>query len=163
MSTSKGDPLGTYLHDHLAGSNFAIDLLRSLQKNYPEDQLGALAVGLLVEVETDRQTLQQIVARVGKGLPDLKEAVAWFAEKVSRLKLGHGDETGLGTFQALETLELGILGKAALWRALKVVAEADKRFHNIDFDSLIARAQEQYAQVERQRLRIASHAFVQHL
>jgi hypothetical protein len=28
------DPLATYLHDHLAGSHFAIELLDSIEKQY---------------------------------------------------------------------------------------------------------------------------------
>lgn len=108
------DPLATYLHDHLAGSNFAVDLLGSMRDHYPNEPLGQLASTLLPEVETDRETLKRIVDRVGKGSPDLKEAAAWVIEKVSRLKLGHGEEKGIGTFQAVETLALGILGKLAL-------------------------------------------------
>jgi hypothetical protein len=34
------DPLATYLHDHLAGSNFAIELLDSLRDQYSGEPLG---------------------------------------------------------------------------------------------------------------------------
>ncbi|MCU1294295.1 MAG: hypothetical protein JWP08_3145, partial [Bryobacterales bacterium] len=91
------DPLATYLHDHLAGSNFAIDLLRSMRDHYPNESLGQLASTVLLEVEEDRETLRRIVERVGKGYPDLKEAAAWILEKTSRLKLGHGEAKGIGT------------------------------------------------------------------
>jgi hypothetical protein len=36
----------------------------------------------------------------------MKTAAAWLAEKLGRIKLSQGD---LGTFQALETLAMGIL------------------------------------------------------
>jgi hypothetical protein len=153
------DPLATYVHDHLAGSSFAIDLLGSLQDNYSEDQLGVFAANLLVEIEKDRQTLQRIVDRVGKEPPDLKEAAAWLMEKVSRLKLGLDKEKRLNTLQGLETLELGILGKLALWRALVVTAEFDDRLQGIDFGELITRAQAQHDEVEQQRLQIVRVAF----
>ena len=65
----------------------------------------------------------------------------------------------LGTFEALETLALGILGKLALWRALAVVAATDARLRGIDFDSLAARAQAQHARVEERRIEAALTAF----
>lgn len=153
------EPLGIYLHDHLAGSAFAIDLLASLRDHHKEDDLGELASGLLIEVKLDREVLQSLAERVGKGSPDLKEATAWMAEKVSRFKLSHDDSTGLGTFQALESLALGILGKLALWRALLVIADADDRLRGVDLEELIARAQQQHTIVEDARLVLARDIF----
>jgi hypothetical protein len=109
------NPLATYLHDHLAGSAFAIDLLETLRDHYAGEALGEQAATLVIEVQRDRETLQRIADQVGKGSANLKEAVAWVAEKASRFKLTHEDRMGLGTFQALETLALGIQGKIALW------------------------------------------------
>ncbi len=153
------DPLTTYLHDHLAGSTFAVDLLGSLRDHYSDDALGQFASRLLSELEEVRAMLQRIVERVGKGSPNLKEAAAWLAKKVTRMKLSHGEAKGLGTFQALETLALGILGKLALWRALKVIAESDDRVSGVDLEQLIARAQAQHARVEENRLLVARSTF----
>ena len=61
----------------------------------------------------------------------VKEWGAWLAEKVSRLKLKHGEADGLGTFEALEFLVVGIHGKWALWRALSVVAGCDSRLQEL--------------------------------
>ena len=55
------------------------------------------------------------------------------AEKVSRLKLKHGSADGLGTFEALEFLVIGIHGKWALWRAMAELASFDSRLEGIDF------------------------------
>lgn len=153
------EPLPIYLHDHLAGSAFAVDLVESLRRHYANDPLGEFAAGLLTDIKQDRETLQQIVDRVGKGSPDVKEAAAWVAEKVTRFKLSHDDFKGLGTFQALETLALGILGKLALWRALLIVAEKDIRLNGMELEQLVARAQKQHAQVEQWRLSVARSAF----
>jgi hypothetical protein len=59
----------------------------------------------------------------------------------------------------LETLGLGILGKAALWRTLALLAENDARLTDLDFQELIARAEAQHAQVEEGRLLVARTAF----
>jgi hypothetical protein len=66
----------------------------------------------------------------------LVEAAAWLGEKVSRVKLRRRAAGGLGTFEALEALALGILGKLALWRALAVIAAVDGRLGGMDFDHL---------------------------
>lgn len=152
------NPLATYLHDHLAGAAFAIDLLKALQDHYSGEALGQLASGLLVEVEQDRESLQRIIDRVGKESPDLKQAAGWFAEKVSRLKLNHDHPDGLGTLQALETLALGIQGKLALWRALSAVPEIHNRIGKVDLEQLIVRAERQYTQAEESRLLVARTA-----
>lgn len=150
--------LATYLHDHLAGSAFAIDLLESLRDHYAGEPLGELAAALVIEVRRDRETLQTIADEVGKGSSNLKEAAAWVAEKASRFKLTHEDRMGLGTFQALETLALGMQGRLALWRALRA-APGDPRLQSVNFDELILRAQNQYDQVEQSRLALASAIF----
>jgi hypothetical protein len=152
------DPLATYLHDHLSGAVVAINLLEALRDEHAGEPLGQFAEGLLAEVEADRAVLQGLAERVGAGFSALKEASAWLGEKVSRLKLGGRTAGELGTFEALETLALGILGKLALWRALAVVAATDARLRGIDFDGLAARAQAQHARVEERRIEAAPTA-----
>jgi hypothetical protein len=154
------NPLATYLHDHVAGSYFAIKLLRRLHEQYRHEQLGKFALTLTAEITQDQETLEAIVDRVGRSHLDLTEATGWLAEKASQLKL-RGDESsgGIGTFEALETLTLGILGKLALWHVLPLIRDVDPRVPEIDFEKLAERAEEQYAWVEAQRLHLARTAF----
>jgi hypothetical protein len=152
------DPLATYLQDHLAGAEVAIDMLHALSKQYPGSSLGTFAAGLVHEIEQDRATLRQIAERVGDGSSALKEATAWVGEKLSRLKL-HAHVSGpLGTLETLETLSLGILGKAKLWRALAEVAASDSRLTGVNFSELLGRAVAQHDQVEARRLEVARTA-----
>jgi hypothetical protein len=72
---------------------------------------------VLAEVEADREVLARLTERAGGTVGGMKEWSAWLTEKVSRLKLKHGSSDGLGTFEALEFLVIGIHGKRALWRA----------------------------------------------
>jgi hypothetical protein len=153
------DPLATYLHDHLAGSTFAVELLDSLRERYSNQELGAFAASLLVEIKADQQVVQQIADQVGKGHFDLKEATAWLAEKASRFKLNHDEPGGLGTFEALETLALGIAGKLKLWQVLPVIAGVDTRIPENGFEKLAARAQDQHDRVEEYRIKLAETAF----
>lgn len=153
------DPLATYLHDHLAGANFAVELLENLQERHSGHETGTFAAAILGEVREDRKVLQGIIERVGTSHFDAKDALAWLGEKASRVKLSHDQPDGLSTFEALEMLDLGIMGKVSLWRALGVVADFDKRLAGSDFTALSNRAQDQFNRVERYKLAIVRAAF----
>lgn len=153
------DPLGTYLHDHLAGAAHAINLVEFMRDRHEGGELGQFAAWLLVEIESDRTVLRQLAERAGAGGRTAKEMAGWLGEKVSRLKLRHNDNDGLGLFEALEFLEIGIHGKSELWRALAAVGPADPRLSGINFEHLTNRAEKQRAEVESRRLQIARFVF----
>ena len=156
---SKGGPLGkvltTYLQDHLAGAMHAIELLKAIRDHYAGKPLGQFASELLIDIEADRNVLARLTENTGGASGGPKEWASWLAEKVSRLKLKHDSGDGLGTFEALEFLVLGIHGKRALWLALAAVAPYDSRLFGTDFGTLIARAENQHARVEEERLNCA--------
>jgi hypothetical protein len=152
------EPLTTYLHDHLAGSNFAVEVLKDWCDQHAGEELADFAASLLREVEADRQVLQSVIDRAGGETSVLKEATAWAAEKVGRFKLRRSVAGEVGTFETLEALALGILGKMKLWRALAAIAATDTRLAGVDFDSLADRAEAQHAQVEQRRLKLAHMA-----
>jgi hypothetical protein len=77
------DPLASYLHDHLAGSSFAVELLEKLASEYAGTPSGDVAQELLHQVQIDRGTLQELIAKVGKTAPDLYDALGWITERVS--------------------------------------------------------------------------------
>lgn len=150
------DPLATYIHDHLSGSRFAVELLEWLRDQHPEDPVGEFAAGMLSEVEKDKAVLEDALARIDDGTPLVREAASWVAEKAAEFKLKPG---GLGTFEALELLALGILGKLKIWEAMVKIAQMDDRVRGIDFNKLAARARLQHVQVEERRLEAIAYAF----
>jgi hypothetical protein len=150
-----GKALTTYLQDHLAGAMHAIELLKAVRDHYAGKPLGQFAKELLIEIEADREMLARLTENIGGASGGPKEWASWLAEKVSRLKLKHDSGDGLGTFEALEFLALGIHGKRALWRALSAVAPYDARLSGTDFEKLIGRAENQHAKVEEERLKCA--------
>lgn len=152
--------LATYLHDHMAGATFAVELLVALGEHHHDDPVGQMAKDLLVEIEEDRDVLKRLAERVDGDSHSLKDAVSWIAEKASRLKLRRQTAKPLGTFESVEALGLGILGKEALWKALAVVADEYPTLRELDFEELIQRARAQHAKVEVQRLRLAQAVFV---
>jgi hypothetical protein len=54
------DPLPVYLHDHLAGSKFAMELLEKLASGFAGVKTGDVARELLEQVRLDRKTLEQL-------------------------------------------------------------------------------------------------------
>ena len=84
--------------------------------------------------QIDRPVRQDSVPAVPA--PSLMDALVEEAKhgaKSIQLKLGRSTAGTLGTFQALEILALGVLGKLALWRALIEVAPSDARLSGVDF------------------------------
>jgi hypothetical protein len=75
--------------------------------------------------------------------------------KLTGLSSGEGD---LGLFMALETLSLGVEGKAALWRALREVEDRYAELDAGELDTLIARAAGQREALEAERLTVARQA-----
>jgi hypothetical protein len=151
-------PLAVYLQDHLAGSAAAVEILGSLRDEHEGDPLGLLASHILVEVERDRATLETLIQRVGGGSSILKDTTAWLGAKLGRFKLGGALSEHLGVLEALEIVALGILGKRALWEALRALGGADARLRELDLAHLIERAASQHARVEAQRLEAARRA-----
>jgi hypothetical protein len=150
-------PLDVYLNDHLAGARFGSDLARRLAGRMDGTAMNALAE----EIEEDRQTLQQLMDRLGTSRNAVKEAATWVAEKVSHVKLsgltaGHRE---FGLFMALETLSLGVEGKQSLWVALADIADHYPALREFDLVALRERAEAQRRVVEAERAAAARRAF----
>jgi hypothetical protein len=135
----------------LAGSAYATDLVEIMRDTYERKKLGQFTAWLLAEIEADREVLQGLAERVGGGSSKAKELTAWLGEKVSRLKLGHGANNGLGLFETLEFLQIGIRGKLELWCAFAGVAPANPRLRGVEFEHLASRAEKQREEVEKRR------------
>jgi hypothetical protein len=149
------DPLGTYVHDHLAGAEFAISLLNDLREQASDEHVVLVAVEMLAEIEADRNILKDFANGIGAGEKSLKQSAAWVAQKASRFKLSLGEP--LGNFEAIEALSLGVLGKLALWNALKTTKAHDGRV-TLPLGQLISRAKAQHERLEALRLQLATVA-----
>jgi hypothetical protein len=150
------DSLATYLHDHHAGARFAIELLESLRDKHLGQSIGEFASAFLVQVEEDRATLQKIIERIDDSASALRNAAAWVSEKATEFKFQDGP---LGTFEALEAIALGVLGKLKMWEVLAKISAYDDRLRAFNFAELASRARLQHLEAERQRLEAAEDAF----
>src|SRR5947209_1803683 len=105
------DPLAIYLQDHLAGAVHAIELVERIRDQHSHRPLGKFAADLLVDIKKDRETLLEVARKLGTSSSEMKDMTAWAGEKISRLKLRETCSASLGTYEALELLQLGIHGK----------------------------------------------------
>jgi hypothetical protein len=149
-----GKAMDVYLNDHLAGAMLGSALAKQIQALNEGSALGTRMESLAPLIEEDRQTLIRLMERMDTSKNPVKQAATWMAEKVSRAKLSGPTSGGpeQGTFMALETLSLGVLGKVSLWKALKEVAEHHAPLMSMNLDELIERAQAQHDALERERI-----------
>ena len=146
--------LHVYLNDHLAGAMLGSDLADRIRRQHEGTPLGDVMGQIAPQIEEDRQTLLMLMERMGASKNPIKQATGWAAEKAGHVKFS-GMLTGEpehGAFMALESLALGVEGKAGLWRALKEVADEYPELRATDLDDLIRRAEVQRATLERERL-----------
>ena len=154
------DNLATYLNDHLAGADAALELLEHLERTHAGTAVGRMISELRTEITADRTTLKSIMERlhVSESVP--RKAAAWLAERLATVKL-RLDDSGQGEFRLFESLEvvsLGIEGKLGLWRALTSVAPSVVELRGLGYEALIQRATEQRARVEALRLEVGPAA-----
>lgn len=153
--------LQIYLNDHLAGSVAGAELAKRAAGNNEGTPLGDVLQRITTEIEEDKGALEDLIDRLELKKNVFKVSAGWMAEKAGRLKL-NGQITGysdLSRLLELEGLAIGVAGKQSLWENLRAVADSDSRLATFDFDTLIERARNQLAELEKQRLAAAATAF----
>jgi len=148
--------LETYLTDHLAGATAGLNLSRIAAEEHQQDEHGQFFGQLALEIREDYETLEKVMDGLGVDKSAIKTAAAEVGTKVMSPKFTSGDDDALNAFITLETLSIGIEGKTCMWTALATLD--DPTLAGFDIDGLIARAQDQRARVDEQRLAMAPQA-----
>jgi hypothetical protein len=149
--------LGIYLNDHLAGATAGTGLAHRMAVAAHQPPTGGTLRRLAVEISMDRETLLEFMAALGVPVRAYKLWAAWAGEKAERLKPNGRllSRSPLSSLEELEILRLGVEGKAAGWRTLRVLADRDSRLDPARLDDLIARARRQADQIEELRVAAA--------
>ena len=87
MSSSPERLLEMYLADHAAAATAGLELALRTARSNASTPFGDALRGLADEIEDDRRTLRRVVSELGFKESRTKEALAWAAERVGRLKL----------------------------------------------------------------------------
>jgi hypothetical protein len=152
--------LGIYLNDHLAGATAGLELARRACKSNQGSELGRFLAELVMEIDSDRRTLEGVMNDLGIGRDHVKVTGGWVLEKVGRFKL-NGQLRGyspLSRLVELEGLALGVTGKLAIWKALRQLADSEPALDAEALDRLVERAEEQQRGLEEHRLAAARDA-----
>ncbi|MES2661389.1 MAG: hypothetical protein V4689_22405 [Verrucomicrobiota bacterium] len=149
--------LQRYLNDHLAGSNGALLLIQHFIDTMNESEARDDFILLKKSVENDRALLEHLIASAGLDTSAVANAAGDLAARVGFLKLmWEGFETGgLGLFEGLEMLALGIQGKSLLWLSLREISSWYPEWNEVDFSKLEMDAIEQRDSVEFWRIEAA--------
>jgi hypothetical protein len=137
--------LGIYLNDQLAlGVGFR-ELARRAQRENAATDLGAALARVATGITEDVETFERVMARLDIAKSRVKGPLAIVGERVGRLK-PNGRIRGyspLSRFVELEALVYALDNKRILWANLRDLAAVAERLPDVDFDALVARAEEQ--------------------
>lgn len=154
-----GELLAIYLNDHLAGATLGVELARRLRASNEDDpEFGPALAEVCAEIEADREALKAVMDRLGVGQSKLKPLAAILGERLGRLKL-NGRLWGyspLSRLDELELLQIGVVGKRRLWRALEHTHAGE--LPGFDLGALAERATEQLGRLEALHLKAAALA-----
>ena len=151
--------LDSYLNDHLAGSVSALELLEHWARVHDGEQLADFFRDIKAEVRQDQEKLREVMHSLGIEESNVRQAGAWAAEKVGRVRLMiAGDEPrSVGLMLTLEGLIMGVTGKKLMWRAL--AAANLPQLNGYHFEEVQRRAEQQIERLEAERMRAVPEAF----
>jgi hypothetical protein len=153
------DLLKTYLQDHHAGSTVGLELARRTAGANEGTEYGPELSRIADEIAEDRETLEQVMERLGVKPSKVKDAGGWAVEKIGRLKpnnrlIGYSP---LSRVIEIEGLVIGVTGKQALWEAVQTAV--GETLDGISFEELSDRAADQRSRLEALRRTAAAEAF----
>ena len=149
--------LAIYLQDHLAGATAGVELFRRAAGAQKGTALGDVLDALTLEATSDRQALLDLMAVLEIRPDRIKTSAAWVGEKVGRLKPNGAllHRSPLSDVLELDGMVIAVEWKAAGWRLLNALSDADARLAEVDFDDLLQRADDQITRLESLRLAVA--------
>jgi hypothetical protein len=157
------DLLGIYLNDHLAGATSGMELARRMAGSAePGSESAAVLKKLSAEITADRSALVALMNALGIRIRGYKVFGAWAGEKAGRVAKLNGHlltRSPLSDLEETEILRIGVTGKAAGWRTLRTLADADSRLDAARLDELLARASRQEDELEALRVRVVNRVF----
>ena len=144
--------LAVYLQDHFSGATAALELLAELERLLP-----GRWKALREEIDADRQELEHLIRQIDRKPSTVRQTAAWVTEKLAEMKTRFDDPAGgpLRRLELIEALSLGIEGKRALWTALQSASQTEPTLLALNYDRLIARAEQQRQTAEERRLQAA--------
>jgi hypothetical protein len=150
--------LATYLRDHLAGADTAIQVVEGLRDAYSGRPEGALFESLYDQFREDRGVVEGILAELRYTSRSTKRLSGRATGNALRVVAG-GTPGDLSLFRTLETLAIGVQGKRCLWRAAQALVALPHPTGRRSFVELEADAVRQWETIERHRWTLVPRTF----
>ena len=153
--------LATYLKDHDAGSEAALQILDHLEKRHG-GAVAEMARTLRPQFEGERAQVRRILLSLGDSFSAPRRIFGWLSEKALQLKL-KADDPDDGPLRVLETVEmlgLGVHGKLGMWRVLDANKSCSLVLQTVPFAKLITQAEGQELLIETVRLEAAKEVIL---
>ncbi|WP_345750341.1 NAD-dependent epimerase/dehydratase family protein [Microbacterium rhizophilus] len=153
------DILGLYLSDHLTGATAGADRFDRMAKAYRDTDLGPDLARIAREVRAERTFLKDLISTLELRRRPYRQAAAWAAEKVGRLKTnGRPLGSPMTPLLEIEVMRSALVGKLGGWETLAELAP-DLGLPRRMFTDLVDRAREQVATLDRLHAHVVPEAF----
>lgn len=158
----RADSLDIYLNDHLLGATSGSALARRVAAQHAESRAGRPLALLATQIAEDRAALLDIMSDLDIPVRHYKIFAGWILEKAGRAKPNGFliRRSALSTLLELETLRLGVEGKALMWHSLRALTRHQGRLEPERLADLIKRAEHQADTLEELRVRAATSVLV---
>jgi hypothetical protein len=158
QAKDKRKALATYLRDHLAGADTAIQMVQRLSDARHESPEGALFESLYDQFREDRGVVEAMLAEIGFTPRSAKRLAGRATGSALGLVAG-GAPGDLSLFRTLEALAIGVQGKRCLWRAGQALVALPRPPGRRSFVELEADAVRQWEAIERHRRSLVPGTF----
>jgi hypothetical protein len=154
--------LATYLKDHDAGSEAALQILDHLEKHHGVGPVGEMARTLRPQFLSERAQVHRLLQSMDDSFSAPRRLFGWLSEKALQLKLmaDDPDNGALRLLESVELLGLGVHGKRGMWKALDANKSCVAVLAQVPFAMLIAQAEAQEALIESVRLGAAKEVIL---
>jgi hypothetical protein len=154
----KRKTFATYLRDHLAGADTAIQMVKGLGDAYKGSSQGALFESLHEQFREDRSVVEALLAELGYTSQSAKRFAGRTTGRALRVVAG-GAPGDLALFRTLEALAIGVQGKRCLWRVAQALNGLPHPPGRRSFVELEADAVRQWETIERHRRSLVPDTF----
>lgn len=143
------DLLGLYMSDHLTGATAGVSRIERMAKDFVDTPVFAELSSLADEIRADRELLRNVIDDLGFPRKPYRQAAAWTAERVGRLKLNGRiiERSPMTLLLEAELLRSAVQGKLGGWETFREHA-TDLGLDPQVFEQLIEAAHQQLVTLE---------------
>ncbi len=151
---------GLYLSDHFTGSTAGLERIERMAAAYRDTPFHGELVETAEQIRAERELIRSLLDALGVPRRRHRQAAAWAAERVGRLKLNGRliERSPMTAVLEAELMRSAVLGKIGGWQTLGEHAE-DLGLDPAQFDELIETARHQIAVLDRFHEYVRSRAF----